>query len=48
MRDFDEYLTGHVSRQLYHKRDTSTDPLEITTREVDEVQDGDIDGKMTG
>ncbi|CAN9313420.1 unnamed protein product [Alternaria alternata] len=48
MRDFDEYLTGHVSRQLYHKRDTSTDPLEVTTREVDEVQDGDIEGKMTG
>ncbi|KAI5373862.1 hypothetical protein J4E82_007403 [Alternaria postmessia] len=48
MRDFDEYLTGHVSRQLYHKRDMSTDPLEVTTREVDEVQNGDIEGKMTG
>ena len=48
MRDFDEYLTGHVSRQLYHKKDTSTDPLEVTTREVDEVQNGDIEGKMTG
>ncbi|CAN9083180.1 unnamed protein product [Alternaria alternata] len=48
MRDFDEYLTGHVSRQLYHKKDTSTDPLEVTTREVDDVQDGDIEGKMTG
>ncbi|RYN60976.1 hypothetical protein AA0117_g5745 [Alternaria alternata] len=48
MRDFDEYLTGHVSRQLYHKKDTSTDPLEVTTREVDDVQDGDIKGNMTG
>ncbi|KAB2110421.1 Trichothecene efflux pump [Alternaria gaisen] len=48
MRDFDEYLTGHVSRQLYHKRDTSTDPLEVTTREVDEVQDGDIESKTKG
>lgn len=30
MRDFDKYLTGHVSRQLYHKKDANTDPLEIT------------------
>lgn len=28
MRDFDKYLTGHVSRQLYHKGDANTDPLE--------------------
>lgn len=28
MRDFDKYLTGHVSRQLYHKKDANTDPLE--------------------
>lgn len=28
MRDFDKYLTGHVSRQLYHKKDVNTDPLE--------------------
>ncbi|CAO2656026.1 Nn.00g048290.m01.CDS01 [Neocucurbitaria sp. VM-36] len=28
MRDFDKYLTGHVSRQLYHKKDAKTDPLE--------------------
>ena len=28
MRDFDKYLTGHVSRQLYHKNDADTDPLE--------------------
>lgn len=28
MRDFDQYLTGHVSRQLYHKKDAHTDPLE--------------------
>lgn len=28
MRDFDKYLTGHVSRQLYHKKDADTDPLE--------------------
>lgn len=29
MRDFDKYLTGHVSRQLYHKKDANTDPLEM-------------------
>ena len=28
MRDFDKHLTGHVSRQLYHKKDADTDPLE--------------------
>ncbi|KAH8788066.1 fungal trichothecene efflux pump [Diaporthe sp. PMI_573] len=28
MRDFDKYLTGHVSRQLYRKKDANTDPLE--------------------
>ncbi|KAJ4343086.1 hypothetical protein N0V95_006783 [Ascochyta clinopodiicola] len=28
MRDFDKYLTDHVSRQLYHKKDAHTDPLE--------------------
>ena len=28
MRDFDKYLTSHVSRQLYHNRDADTDPLE--------------------
>ena len=28
MRDFDKYLTDHVSRQLYHKKDANTDPLE--------------------
>lgn len=28
MRDFDKYLTSHVSRQLYHKRDANTNPLE--------------------
>jgi hypothetical protein len=28
MRNFDNYLTSHVSRQLYHKKDADTDPLE--------------------
>jgi hypothetical protein len=28
MRDFDKYLTDHVSRQLYRKKDADTDPLE--------------------
>ncbi|UPX16271.1 uncharacterized protein EKO05_0006681 [Ascochyta rabiei] len=28
MRDFDKYLTDHVSRQLYHKKITHIDPLE--------------------
>jgi hypothetical protein len=28
MRDFDQYLTSHVSRQLYSKKDARTDPLE--------------------
>ena len=27
MRDFDKYLTSHVSRQLYHRKDANTDPL---------------------
>ncbi|OSS50101.1 hypothetical protein B5807_05092 [Epicoccum nigrum] len=27
MRNFDKYLTSHVSRQLYHKKDADTDPL---------------------
>lgn len=28
LRDFDQYLTEHVSRQLYHKKDANTDPLD--------------------
>ncbi|KAF2646766.1 fungal trichothecene efflux pump [Massarina eburnea CBS 473.64] len=28
LRDFDQYLTGHVSRQLYKKGESNTDPLE--------------------
>ncbi|KAJ4380996.1 hypothetical protein N0V86_003343 [Didymella sp. IMI 355093] len=28
MRDFDRYLTSHVSRQLYYKKDANSDPLE--------------------
>lgn len=28
LRDFDQYLTGHVSRQLYHRGETNKDPLE--------------------
>lgn len=28
MRDSDKYLTDHVSKQLYHKKDANTDPLE--------------------
>ncbi|KAF2011410.1 fungal trichothecene efflux pump [Aaosphaeria arxii CBS 175.79] len=28
LRDFDQYLTEHVSRQLYHKAEANTDPLE--------------------
>lgn len=30
MRDFDKYMTNHVSRQLYHRKDADTDPLETT------------------
>ncbi|KAH6881528.1 fungal trichothecene efflux pump [Alternaria rosae] len=44
MRDFDGYLTGHVSRQLYRKGDTSTDPLEAITQVADQDPVGDSDG----
>lgn len=29
LRDFDVYLTDHVSRQLYHKSDTDKDILQL-------------------
>ena len=28
LRDFDKYLTGHVSRQIYHAAEKNNDPLE--------------------
>lgn len=34
LRDFDKYLTGHVSRQLYHKKDANTDPLDAVDLNV--------------
>lgn len=40
MRDFDKYLTGHVSRQLHSKKDVRTDPLEMTDGAVGIVQTG--------
>lgn len=30
LRDFDHYLTDHVSRQVYHKKETKSDILEST------------------
>jgi len=34
LRDFDQYLTGHVSRQLYKKKETNEDPLEKVNVQV--------------
>jgi hypothetical protein len=28
-RDFDQYLTDHVSRRIYHKAELDVDPLEV-------------------
>jgi hypothetical protein len=39
MRDFDKYLTGHVSRQLYSKKDARTDPLETAEGTVHAMQE---------
>ena len=39
LRDFDQYLNGHVSRQLYHKKDAQVDPLEtmeVNTKRAEE------------
>lgn len=35
MRDFDKYLTSHVSRQLYSKKDADIDPLEAAGVDID-------------
>jgi hypothetical protein len=35
MRDFDQYLTGHVSRQFYHRKDAGTDPLDTAEVRVE-------------
>jgi len=29
LRDFDQYLTNHVSRQVYHKKETQKDILDL-------------------
>jgi hypothetical protein len=41
MRDFDRYLTSHVSRQLYHRKDANSDPLEAAegANVIDEEKD---------
>lgn len=39
MRDFDKYLNSHVSRQLYHRGEADTDPLESTQEANSVVQD---------
>ncbi len=31
-RDFDQYLTNHVSRQIYHKKETKEDILDLITK----------------
>ncbi|KAF9737478.1 hypothetical protein PMIN04_009176 [Paraphaeosphaeria minitans] len=44
LRDFDQYLTEHVSRQLYHRGEASEDPLEkmgvqvLREQNVEEVE----------
>lgn len=38
LRDFDHYLTDHVSRQVYHKEDTKTDILESIRTEKASIQ----------
>lgn len=38
LRDFDHYLTDHVSRQVYRKEDTKTDILETTRVEKLAIQ----------
>jgi len=39
LRDFDHYLTNHVSRQVYHKEDTKVDILEKNaTGHMEEAQ----------
>jgi hypothetical protein len=40
MRDFDKYLTGHVPRQLYSKKDAHTDPLETAEGATGVMQNG--------
>jgi hypothetical protein len=46
MRDFDKYLNTHVSRQLYHKRDAHTDPLETIGMSHDSMP-GSEEGEKT-
>lgn len=42
MRDFDQYLTGHVSRQLYHKKEAHADSLEALE---ERTQTSEVNGK---
>jgi hypothetical protein len=41
LRDFDHYLTDHVSRQVYHKEETKCDILESTHIEKMSTSRGD-------
>lgn len=35
VRDFDQYLNDHVSRQIYHKKETNKDILDLVQRDVE-------------
>ena len=37
LRDMDQYLTSHVSRQIYHKDETKEDVLRSSTESLDKV-----------
>jgi hypothetical protein len=46
MRDFDKYLNNHVSRQLYHKKDAHTDPLETVRTTPESATGSELGEKM--
>jgi hypothetical protein len=46
MRDFDKYLNTHVSRQLYHKKDAHTDPLETVRMTPESATGSEMGEKM--
>jgi hypothetical protein len=44
LRDFDHYLTDHVSRQVYHKEDTKADIME--TSHIEKVSASPADSSV--
>lgn len=45
LRDFDQYLDNHVSRQIYHKGDTAKDILELVNADTPVARSSDEHGK---